>query len=260
MTSREVWQPGARGRGLRRSSSNLTQRVPSHDPPDFRLAASLGRSADDGLPRLRRATGSLIAFNNELEHVFAHQLYAKPRPGVSPLDLATLAERAGSLVPHARVRAVLLTEPDQASVEFTPETDPATGKPYALGFDEFYVDPWTGAELGRRTRGDLSEGLINFMPFVYLLHVALMWKPIGETILGVVAVFWTLDCFNGFYLTLPDLADELLEPLETCMAHQAGRRLLSPQSRSASSERPVALARALLVRLVERDVQHAARL
>ncbi len=148
-------------------------------------------------------TGSLIAFNNELEHVFAPQLYAKPRPGVSPLDLATLTERAGSLVPHARVRAVLLTEPDQASVEFTPETDPATGKPYALGFDEFYVDPWTGAELGRRTRGDLSEGLINFMPFVYLLHVALMWKPIGETILGVVAVFWTLDCFNGFYLTLP---------------------------------------------------------
>ena len=48
-------------------------------------------------------TGSLIAFNTELEHVFAPQLFAKPRPGVPPLDLATLAERAGALVPHAHI-------------------------------------------------------------------------------------------------------------------------------------------------------------
>ncbi|MGO9768905.1 MAG: PepSY-associated TM helix domain-containing protein [Roseiarcus sp.] len=148
-------------------------------------------------------TGSLIAFNTELEHVFAPQLFAKPRPGVPPLDLATLAERAGALVPHARISSVTMNEPDQVGVGFMPDKNPETGKPYDLGFNQFYVDPWTGAELGRRRRGDLSEGFINVMPFIYLLHVALAWKPIGTTILGVVAVFWTLDCFNGFYLTLP---------------------------------------------------------
>jgi uncharacterized iron-regulated membrane protein len=148
-------------------------------------------------------TGSLLAFNNELEHVFAPQLYAKPHPGDAPLDLATLAEQAATHVVHARVVRVILTEPDQAQIVFRPATDPATGKPYELGFNQFYVDPWTGAELGRRTRADLSEGLVNFMPFIYKLHDELMLHAAGATILGVVAVAWTIDCFVGFYLTLP---------------------------------------------------------
>jgi uncharacterized iron-regulated membrane protein len=148
-------------------------------------------------------TGSLLAFNNELEHVFAPQLYAKPHPGAAPLDLATLAERADGLVPHAHVFNVILTEPDQAQVVFRVDKDPDTGKSYELGFTQFYVDPFTGAELGHRTRADLSEGWINFMPFIYKLHDALMLKATGATILGIVAVAWTIDCFVGFYLTLP---------------------------------------------------------
>jgi uncharacterized iron-regulated membrane protein len=148
-------------------------------------------------------TGSLLAFNNELEHVFAPQLFAKPHPGEAPLDLATLAERAETLVPHAHVWAVSMTEPDRAQVGFRPETNPATGKPYVLGFTQFFVDPWTGAELGHRTKADLSEGLINVMPFIYKLHDALMLHATGATILGLVAVAWTIDCFVGFYLTLP---------------------------------------------------------
>ena len=145
-------------------------------------------------------------------------------------------------------------------VGFTPDKNPETGKPYDLGFNQFYVDPWTGAELGRRRRGDLSEGFINVMPFIYLLHVALAWKPIGTTILGVVAVFWTLDCFNRLLSHAARLAYELLEPLEARLAHQKGRGLLSPQSRSASRGRIVALARIVRVRLVERHVQHGAGL
>jgi uncharacterized iron-regulated membrane protein len=148
-------------------------------------------------------TGSLLAFNNELEHLFAPQLFAKPHPGVAPLDLATLAERAASLVPHARVAGVSLRESDQAQIGFRSEKDPATRRPYDLGFTQFYVDPWTGAELGHRTRADLSEGLINFMPVIYKLHDSLMLGMLGSTILGVVAVTWTIDCFVGVYLTLP---------------------------------------------------------
>jgi uncharacterized iron-regulated membrane protein len=148
-------------------------------------------------------TGSLLAFNNELEHVFAPRLFAQVRPGVPPLALATLAERAETLVPHAHVVGVTMSAPDQAAISFRAEIDPATERRYDLGFTQFFVDPWTGAELGRRTRGDLSEGLVNFMPFIYLLHDALMLKRTGATILGVVAVLWTIDCFVGFYLTLP---------------------------------------------------------
>jgi hypothetical protein len=39
------------------------------------------------------------------------------------------------------------------------------------------------------------------MPFVYDLHMYLALGGTGAWVLGV--VIWTLDCFVGFYLTLP---------------------------------------------------------
>ena len=148
-------------------------------------------------------TGSLLAFDHELERVFAPRLFATPHPGRQPLDLATLAERAGQIVPRGNVTAVTIVQPDQVLVSFDPKLDPATGKPYRLGFDEFYMDPWSGTELGRRNRAALSEGLVNLMPFVYELHWRLVAGDVGQWVLGIVALLWTLDCFNGFYLTLP---------------------------------------------------------
>ncbi len=148
-------------------------------------------------------TGSLLAFNFELERVFAPHLFAMPRPGITPLDLATLAERAQVIVPHGKVERVGYTETDQVQVDFAPRMDPATGRPYSLGFTEFFIDPWTGKELGRRNRGDLSQGFVNLMPFLYELHWRLVAGDVGQWILGILALIWTLDCFNGFYLTLP---------------------------------------------------------
>jgi uncharacterized iron-regulated membrane protein len=82
-------------------------------------------------------------------------------------------------------------------------TDPATGKPYDLDFDQLFVDPYTGKTLGKRRFGDLSEGRINTLPFIYNLHASMALGSTGGWILGVVALIWTLDCFVGFYLTLP---------------------------------------------------------
>ena len=49
-------------------------------------------------------TGSLLAFNAELEKLICPQLFAaKPTPDSKQLDLATLAEMAESAEPHARV-------------------------------------------------------------------------------------------------------------------------------------------------------------
>jgi uncharacterized iron-regulated membrane protein len=148
-------------------------------------------------------TGSLLAFNTELERVFAPELFAKPRPNLPRLDLATLADRASALVPQGRVTSVTLAEPDQVSVYFEPKRDPKTGRPFDLGFSEFFVDPWTGAELGHRQRGNLLEGMKNVMPFIYELHWTLALGSTGQWILGLVALLWTVDCFAGAYLTLP---------------------------------------------------------
>jgi len=148
-------------------------------------------------------TGSLLAWNFELERVFAPQLFATPKPGVAPLDLATLAARAAEIVPHGTVERVGYTDVGQVQVDFSARRDPSTGRPFRLDFSEFYIDPWTGRELGRRNRGDLSQGLVNLMPFIYNLHWRLLAGDIGQWILGIVALIWTLDCLNGFYLTLP---------------------------------------------------------
>ena len=148
-------------------------------------------------------TGSLLAFNIELERVFAPKLFAQPRPGSAPLDLATLAERAQAQLPQARVTSVTYAEPDQVSVGFEPRDAKDRGAAPDFGFDEFYLEPWTGAELGRRKRGDLSQGLINLMPFIYDLHWRLALGDLGQWILGILALAWTVDCFVGVYLTLP---------------------------------------------------------
>ena len=148
-------------------------------------------------------TGSVLAFNWELERVFAPQLFATPRPGVAKLDLATLAERAEVLVPQARAEIITHTQPDQVMVYFVPRTDPKTERAYDLGFTEFFMDPWTGKELGRRERGDLRQGRVNVMPFIYEVHWMLMAGTVGQWIMGIVALIWSLDCFIGFYLTLP---------------------------------------------------------
>jgi uncharacterized iron-regulated membrane protein len=129
-------------------------------------------------------TGSLLAFHRELDHVFAHQFYVTPQPGVTPLDLATLMERAPP-IPHARIVGAQWNGVDQAEINYQPEKDPVTGKPYDLGFTQFYVDPWTGAEIGRRTIGDYSKSS-NVMRFIYKLHVALLVSGPGTLILGLV--------------------------------------------------------------------------
>lgn len=148
-------------------------------------------------------TGSILAFDDELEHAINPQLFAPPRPSSARLDLATLADRAAALDPRAQVRSVRVSDWHQASISVAPRQDPATGRPYQLGFDQLFLDPWTGAELGRRTRGDISQGLVSLVPFIDKLHYELSLGRIGMWVLGMVALAWTVDCFVGLYLTLP---------------------------------------------------------
>ena len=203
-------------------------------------------------------TGSLLAFNIELERLFAPQLFANAPPVLAPLDLATLAERAQALVPQARLIYLAHTAPDQTKAYFEPLENPETQAPYDLDFTEFFVDPFTGAELGRRRNADLSQGAINLMPFIYDLH----WRL-------VLGGFRPMDARHNrlrlddrlFCWLLSDAAsydDRLLAPLETSVADQARRQFLPAQFRSPSRRRPVALGNVVRLRLVKRDDGHAA--
>ena len=148
-------------------------------------------------------TGSLLAFNTEIEKLISPQLFAtRPAPDAKPLDLASLAERAEAAEPHARA-GYFSVGPEQVFMHVRPRVNPATGKPFQIDFDQMFLDPWTGKELGHRMRGDLSQGIINLMPFIYELHMSMALGAWGGWVLGVVALAWTIDCFYAFYLTFP---------------------------------------------------------
>jgi uncharacterized iron-regulated membrane protein len=145
-------------------------------------------------------TGSIITYDAELERAVSPQLFA-PSPRESPLSLVALAQRADTLMPEARLAYIIL-RPDTAIARMRPRSD-ASGAIAQIAFDQLFLDPLTGAELGRRREGDLSQGWINLIPFIYSLHRDLAAGPTGVFIVGVISLVWTADCFLALYLTLP---------------------------------------------------------
>ncbi|TFY95174.1 PepSY domain-containing protein [Pseudomonas nabeulensis] len=147
-------------------------------------------------------TGCVLAFYEELDAWMTPELLASARPDQEPLDLATLAERAQALAPEVQVvEATWRHAGRQAEIRTRPWAGAQTG--VDPGFDSLLLDPWTGAELGRRTWGDIRQGTINLVPFVYRLHYELALGHPGMLLLGLIALGWTLDCFVGLLLTLP---------------------------------------------------------
>jgi uncharacterized iron-regulated membrane protein len=142
-------------------------------------------------------TGAALAWLPELERLTAPSFHTAPagKP-LDPLLLREIAEaRSGGHVDFARLHV----EPGGSVIL---PVAPRPGKP-APGFDEMALDPATGEVLGTRTWGDISEGGVNLMPFLYKLHYSLALGETGSLVLGIVALVWTVDCFVGWYLTLP---------------------------------------------------------
>lgn len=147
-------------------------------------------------------TGSLLAFNTELERLITPKLFAAPHQGATALSLADLAERAEALAPDARLDYVQIYS-GRVLARMSPRKNATTGLVSAIGFDQLFLDPFTGTELGRRLNGDPSQGLVNLMPFVYRLHRELALGQTGVLIFGLLALLWTIDCIVALYLTFP---------------------------------------------------------
>jgi uncharacterized iron-regulated membrane protein len=152
-------------------------------------------------------TGAAIAWNDELERVFAPALFVLPqraavRPVLDPFVLREAAERAA---PGFAVNGVDFTREANAPARFFVEARPGGRAP---ANDEIAIDPSTGQRLGARRDGDLRQGAVNLMPFIYSLHDSLALGDGGVLVLGVVALAWTIDCFVGAWLTLPVRARE----------------------------------------------------
>lgn len=153
-------------------------------------------------------TGIFLAWIDELEVASAPELHlsAPPYAGAAPIDPMQLRQDVLNRYPGASIDFVPLQVEPGRSLRFHLEwLDPNTGLEGDdhPDWDDLFLDPYTGKELGRRAWGDISQGMKNLMPFVYRLHYSLALGDWGMFVFGVAALIWVLDCFVGFYLTLP---------------------------------------------------------
>lgn len=156
-------------------------------------------------------TGAVIAWNHELDEWANPQLYQAASgatdSALAPLELARRVEAAD---PRLRVSFVPLTlEPGHtAMLGVAARIDPATGAPYALGFNQLAVDPATGEVQGQRQWGQISLSRENLLPFLYKLHYTMHipqgWGiHFGVWLMGVVSAVWIIDCFLALCISFP---------------------------------------------------------
>lgn len=150
-------------------------------------------------------TGSIIAFNHELDEWLNPALFRVPVTGAA-LPALYLAKKIERDDPHLRVAYVPLeTEPGHTYVfGATGYPESATGAPVDAGYWQIFVNPYTGAKLGEREWGAFGLDRVHLIPFLYLFHYSLYLPGSGGMwLMGIIAMIWFVDCFVGFCLTLP---------------------------------------------------------
>ncbi len=147
-------------------------------------------------------TGTLLAFHDELDDVFNQRLAYVDEPQTPPLSIAILHEKVVSAYPDDNFSTMPVTIEPNRAVVFVVDKYKGDVKvePEPL-FQEVYVNPYNGDIVGTRDKEQWAWR--NTMWKVFWLHRDLLLGDIGKLILGIVALMWTLNCFIGFYLTLP---------------------------------------------------------
>jgi uncharacterized iron-regulated membrane protein len=146
-------------------------------------------------------TGSLLAFNDELtDATQPWRLVAPPTPQAPLLDPLMLNAAAAAAAPQGySVDGLRLNVRAGRALEVG--ISPPAGT--ELPFLDVALDPYTAEVLHIGEWGAIAEGWPQIMPFIYQLHYKLALGDIGLWAFGIAALIWTIDCFIGFYLTLP---------------------------------------------------------
>ena len=148
-------------------------------------------------------TGSLLAFHDELDNVFNHQLAQIERQDAPQLPIATLHDKVVAAYPEYNFSSMPTSLKADKSAVFSVDRvrgQSAKNQPNAP-FQEVYINPYNGDILGTRDKDEWAWR--NTMWKVFWLHRDLLLGNFGKLLLGVIALLWTINCFIGFYLTLP---------------------------------------------------------
>lgn len=143
-------------------------------------------------------TGSVIAFNRELDALLNPAFYAATAEGPT-LSPEALAAKIEARDPLLSVWSVSLEPMAGGAVELRAMA--REGEPSA---DWFSLDPVSGEILGARVWGACCLSRAHLIPFLYTFHHSLSLPgALGVLLMGIVALFWLLDGFIGAALTFP---------------------------------------------------------
>ncbi|WP_236197176.1 PepSY-associated TM helix domain-containing protein [Pseudomonas glycinae] len=150
-------------------------------------------------------TGSILAFNHELDEWLNPEFYAASAEG-KRLPPGELVDTVQSV--HPKLQVWYMEYPNEeghtAMLATVPRKDPATGEPFKERNQVFYLDPVSGEQKGQRYWGECCFQRENFVPFILEFHYNLTlpgnW---GLLLMGLVAIAWVIDCFIALWLTLP---------------------------------------------------------
>lgn len=155
------------------------------------------------------STGAVIAWDQELDAALNPVFFAakSAAPARSPLELANRIEAAD---PRLQVTYLPLTTERGHTLKMgvRARTDPATGRPYELGFNQLAVDPATGDIQARREQGAVSISRLELIPFIYKLHYSLHLPTrggidLGMWLMGIVGIVWLFDSVIAIVLAFP---------------------------------------------------------
>jgi uncharacterized iron-regulated membrane protein len=156
-------------------------------------------------------TGAVIAWDHELDAALNPSFFNARMSGPA-LPAPELARRVEAADPRFDVTYLPLgIEPGHTlQMMVLPRTNPATGQPYALDFNQLAVDPATGEIQGRRQWGAVSLAPINLIPFIYKLHYTLHIPvmggfDLGTWLMGVVGIVWLFDSVIALVLSFPSV-------------------------------------------------------
>lgn len=143
-------------------------------------------------------TGSVLVFQYELDAWLNPSLFRTTGDG-APLPPAMLVARVERFEPRLQVTSVPLrvAPGETAMLGVRGRRDPATGRFFALGYDQLFADPVDGRVVGVREADEA------FVPTIHSLHYTLLAGGWGKLAMGAVAVLWVANAVLGVWLTLP---------------------------------------------------------
>lgn len=156
-------------------------------------------------------SGSILTFNSEFDALLNPDLYRINQAGQPSSSPEALVKAVEAWDKRIRIYYLPLpTHPVRASVVYVEGvTDPGTGEPFDIPYDEVFLNPVMAEVTGARMWGECC-GRENFLPMTHKLHNRLFLPTsIGRPLWGSVAVLWTIMALIGLVLTWPEVKPRL---------------------------------------------------